>query len=208
MLRLRYTPHGNALIASALIASFLLAFVAVTNAGSAGAQQIPTLNIPGRHMVTVVNHGSGTMNFTGHIQLNLFNSPTANVLNQATAITSCTACETLAFALQINVVSSLTSAVTARNNVFAINKDCHQCMTEADSVQIWILSPQSNLTVPANVTAFVGQMNREFAILERQPGLTPSQAMSGINSILAQNSGLLQYLTTRFAQTTQTNTPS
>jgi hypothetical protein len=101
----------------------------------------------------------------------------------------------------------LTSRANAHNNAIALNKQCPGCLTEADALQFWVVAPESQVSVPSNVTAFVAQMNHEFAVLERQPNLTPSMAVAGINQVLAQNSSLLAYLTTRFATATQTNSP-
>jgi hypothetical protein len=202
MLHPRSTSHFNAVLASALISAFLLAFVGVTDARSVGAQQIPTLNVPGKQMVTVNNFTPRSMTFTGHVQLNLYNGETARALNQATAIGSCVACQSLAVAMQINLIGSLTTQVYATNNAIALNHSCSGCLTEADSLQFWIAVPQSTVTVPSNVQALMSQMNHEFAVLQQQPNLTPASAMSGVNGVLAQNASLLGYLTTRFAQTT------
>lgn len=207
MLRFRHTPHIKALCATALIGAFLLAFVGVTGAHSVSAQQIPTLNVPGKQMVTVANRTAGTMTFTGHIQVNVFNGPSATALNQATAIGSCTACQTLAVALQVNVISSLTTQVDARDNAIALNKNCPHCLTTSEALQYWIIAPGSSVTIPNDVRALIAQMNHQFAVLEAQPNLTPNDAIAAINGVLSQFASLLDNLTIRLAQTTQMTSP-
>ena len=80
-----------------------------------------------RNVVVLENHVDGRLTTRGQVQLNRIPGPTAGPANVASANTSCTDCQGLAVAFQINLISRGASSITPENAATAINAGCTRC---------------------------------------------------------------------------------
>src|SRR5438270_17989 len=92
----------------------------------------------GHNVVQVVNRVDGRLNVRGRVDFNIITGPTVRPVNAAYAYSSCNGCQTLAVALQINLISMTATDIRPVNLSKAINYSCHDCLTVADAVQYTI----------------------------------------------------------------------
>src|ERR671920_643134 len=75
----------------------------------------------GTNRLTVHNSVDARPQVKGDIQLNQIPGPTVSPTNAAIAYGSCTGCQTLGVALQVNLISRTANRVTPENAAVAIN---------------------------------------------------------------------------------------
>jgi len=135
----------------------------------------------------VVNHHSNTLRVRGRVQLNRPGTHTAVLDDEAWAYSSCTGCQSLAVALQVNFVSPK----AASNDLFtttavAENYKCTGCTTVAVAMQYDVISNDWR-HVPDTVSDLVHTMNRELDRLSDDPDdFTLNQAIARIQAVIAQ----------------------
>jgi hypothetical protein len=197
----------KALVASVLISVCLAGFLALNGARSAAAVQMPILSANGKNIISVVNRQL-PIDLQGRVQLNVFGGVSASPQNLAWSYGSCTTCDTVSLALQVNVVGNST-VVHARNLAVAQNFKCPGCKTVAVALQYIIVVQTQNIAaaVPPDAIGLVNRMNQEFKAMAADPNITPAEAIARTNGVLYQFSSLLHYLLTQIVQTTQTTTP-
>lgn len=161
----------------------------------------------GKNQVRVVNQEDNTLRIVGRIQLNHIDGPTAAPENFADAYSSCRQCQTLAVALQINLISTSTSDVRPQNAAVALNYQCTGCTTVAKALQYNLSVPDPNRTA-SDVRDLVHAMKAELQRLRTEPGLTIDQAEAQVNSVITQFQQLEQYLHTRQQTNTNSTSPS
>src|SRR5215213_8622875 len=101
--------------------------------GSTHAQQLPSGG-GGKNVVVVNNYQNGGTQIQGHVHLNRIPGPFAAPANIAIATSSCTQCQSLAVALQINVISKTAQFIGPENVAVASNVGCSECVTMAWAV--------------------------------------------------------------------------
>src|SRR5213082_678531 len=85
---------------------------------------LPDANAGAKNIVQVKNFEDGRLKVEGRIQLGHEPGPQAGPVNIALAYSSCTDCQTLAVALQINLVNRNASVITPQNAAVAVNGAC------------------------------------------------------------------------------------
>jgi putative peptide zinc metalloprotease protein len=166
---------------------------------------VPDANAGGKNVVQVVNHTDGRFAVDGRVQLNRIPAPNAGPANLAMAYSQCTNCQTLALALQINLISTSASNVQPQNAATAVNVLCNGCVTVAHAVQYNISVDDPN-NVPPSVNQLVARMRAELAQIKTS-STSITEAESRFNAVIAQFNDLAAYLKDARQQETAANTP-
>jgi hypothetical protein len=166
------------------------------NAGGGGAKNI----------VRLVNKQDSRLRIKGNIQLNRIPGPTAAPGNVAFSYGSCSDCQTLTVALQINLISRSASVVTPENGAVALNYQCTRCLTAAWALQ-YVISVDDPTQVPPDVSELIKAMDRELNALHADNTVTLEQAMSRIEAIIAQFTTLADSLKEQRSERSDTTTP-
>jgi hypothetical protein len=165
------------------------------NAGAAGANNIVMLN----------NHKDGGLTVKGSIQLNRINAPKIAPTNLARSYGSCVACDTLAVAMQINLIRRDTSRAIPQNAAVAINYECNGCRTIAVALQ-YTLSVDDPMQTPKDVRDLARDMDAELRTISRESA-TLAEAIDGINGVIAEYATLAASLDDRRDEATDATTP-
>jgi putative peptide zinc metalloprotease protein len=119
----------------------------------------------GKNIVQVINREDGHFKIDGKVKLNQIHGPNALPVNQALAFSSCTDCQTMAIALEINLISRRAANIQPQNAAVAINYQCTRCITVAKAFQynITVVDPT---VVPEDVKKLIHRMNAEIKDLK------------------------------------------
>jgi putative peptide zinc metalloprotease protein len=139
----------------------------------------------GNNVVVLRNHSNGRLTTSGEIQLNRIPGPTAGPANLASAYSSCVDCQSLAMALQINLISRTARSITPENAAVAVNEGCTRCYTVARAIQ-YVLQVDDPTHVPPEVSRLIQSMDRELNAIRVDRGMTLSEAEARINAVIAQ----------------------
>jgi putative peptide zinc metalloprotease protein len=120
-----------------LLAAFLVALV-LALAPPAGAQDAGTNGNAGDNAAIAVNTKDGASVFKLAFAVTRTMGEVVDNQNAAVAYSSCTACKTVAIAVQVVLVMGDPDTFTPENVAIAINQDCTACETFAAAVQIVI----------------------------------------------------------------------
>jgi putative peptide zinc metalloprotease protein len=165
------------------------------NAGGAGANNMVMLN----------NHQDARLSVKGSIQLNRINGPNVAPTNLARAYASCVECESLAVAMQINLIRSETRRAIPQNAAVAINYRCSGCRTIAVALQ-YTLSVEDPMQTPMGVRELVRAMDSELRAISRQT-TTLADAIDQINGVIERFATLAAGLDDRRDEATAGSTP-
>jgi putative peptide zinc metalloprotease protein len=165
------------------------------NAGGAGANNIVMLN----------NNKDERLTVKGSIQLNRINAPNVAPTNLARAYSSCVDCETLAVAMQINLIRRDTRRAVPQNAAVAINYECSGCRTIAVAFQ-YTLSVEDPMQTPKDVRDLVKQLDVELRDISRHPS-TLADAIDRVNVVIERYAALAANLDERRDEATADTTP-
>ena len=160
----------------------------------------------GKNIVRVTNQQDGNLKIDGKVQLNRIPESNAAPVDLASAYSSCANCETLAVALQINLISKSAQYVHPQNAAVAVNYRCTNCHTIAYAWQ-YNLSVDDPTAVPADVNRLMAQWRAELASIKTS-STSLSEAISRMNQIIGQFQSLAGYLDTKQDQTTDATSPN
>jgi len=146
--------------------------------------------------VVIENRVDGRLTTRGQVQLNRIPGPTVGPANVASANTSCVDCQSLAVALQINLISRTASSITPENAATAANVGCTRCYTVARALQ-YVIQVDDPTQVPPEVSRLIQTMNQELTEIQADPAIGLDEAEARINAVLAQFVDLAQHLTDR-----------
>src|SRR5919198_3308577 len=113
----------------------------------------------GSNIVTVCNRADGRFKMRGNIQLNRIPGPTVDSDNHAYARGSCTDCQSLSVAMQIDLISPSASRVTPTNVATAVNIGCTRCDTVARALQYVITVDDPVHDTPPEVRQLIRTMD-------------------------------------------------
>lgn len=159
-----------------------------------------------RNLVRLVNKVDGRFRFKGRIQLNHIPGSTASPENLAYSYASCTDCQTMTVALQINLISKTATTITPQNAAVALNYKCTRCDTYAIAYQYNLQVDDPNQT-PDNVDRLVKQMDKELNAIHSDHSTTLPQAIQKVNEVIAQYQALTASLTQQQKETTENDSP-
>ena len=160
----------------------------VASASSGDNQQIPGFPAAGGgdNIVQVINRTDGAFKTDGRVKLTQIPGPNVGPKNEAIAFSSCANCDTIAVALQIDLVNATARNVRPLNLGKAINYQCPHCATAAIAIQKLI--PVADPTqVPEDAREEVRAMNAELRDLRADlsgGGYSFFQALTYIDTVI------------------------
>ena len=174
--------------------------VASTNSG-----QLAPAAGGGANIVQVINHADSHFRMDGQVKLNQIPGPNAGPKNEAFAYSSCTNCDTMAVALEINLISSRARNIQPLNEAVALNYQCTNCVTYARAIQydIQVADPTQ---VPSDVRELMRQMNATMNHIKTSDE-SFMQALAEVNAVIGEFNELGIYLTDKQLTATDPTTP-
>jgi putative peptide zinc metalloprotease protein len=161
----------------------------------------------GKNVVRLVNRVDGRLRVKGNVQLNRVPGPDVAPVNLAYAYSSCTDCQTLTVALQINLISKTATRVTPQNAAVAANVECTRCVTGAWAYQ-YVLSVDDPTQVPKDVSDLIKAMDAELNAVHADKSVTLAQAVSRIRAVISQFQQLAASLDEKHDETSETTSPN
>lgn len=166
-----------------------------TSAAQASPSPIEISNAGAKNIVQVTNTQDGTLRMDGRVQLTQIGAPSASPINIADALSACSShCQTLAVALQINLLPEATSLAPA-NVAAATNAGCSGCETVALAYQYNIGAAEPG-AVLGRAEQLAAAMRIELNQL-RQSSSSLAQAEAGVAAVIAQFQDLAIWLITQ-----------
>ena len=148
-----------------------------------------------KNIVQVENKHDGRLRVKGHVQLGKVPGSVVSPANLAAAVNTChSGCDTLAVALQVNLVNRNFTVFTPQNAAVAVNAGCDGCHVVAWALQ-YNIGVDDPIHVPSDVNRFVGQMKAEIAHIDAS-STSLRQAETEMLGVVAQFQDLAAYLTT------------
>jgi uncharacterized membrane protein len=164
------------------------------------AATLPAGGGGGKNIVIVMNRGDGKFVVRANIQVNREPGPNVQPANVAIATSSCTDCQTLAVALQLNVASASAAIVAPQNAAVATNAGCLRCYTVARAVQYLFTVPDPVAGPPPAADADLRALDRTLRDIAGDPTLTLDDAEARINGVIARFQSIAStYVNTRDA---------
>ena len=159
----------------------------------------------GNNIVQVINHADGHFRVDGNVKLNQIPGPNAGPKNVAFAYSSCTDCQTMAVALEINLISTSARNIQPLNQAVAVNYRCTSCVTYARAIQydIQVDDPHQ---VRSDVRDLMQQMDAALKHIKSSHE-TFLQALDDVNAVIAEFKGLGTYLKDQHDMATDPMTP-
>jgi hypothetical protein len=164
--------------------------------------ELPEANAGGKNVVNVVNRVDGKLRIDGKVQFNRIQAPNAGPENVAIAYSQCKNCQTMALALQINLISTSSNNVQPKNFSTAVNYQCDGCVTIAWAIQ-YNLSVDDPNSFKAN--QLVARMRQELAAAKQSTSL--SQAEARFDAVISEFQELYASLKQARDQATAPTTP-
>jgi putative peptide zinc metalloprotease protein len=159
-----------------------------------------------KNVVRLVNKQDARLRIKGNIELNRISSGTAQPSNIAFAYASCTDCDTLSVALQIDLVSRSANVVSPENAAIALNYQCTRCYTRAWALQ-YVISVDDPRVVPDDVSRLIKAMDREMNDIRADKSITVEQAIGRIEAVVAEFKSHADDLRVQTSDRTDTTTP-
>jgi hypothetical protein len=148
----------------------------------------------GNHnIVNVQNHVDSRFLMRGRVDLTHVGGQNASPANRAEAFASCTGCQTFAVALQIALIRRDARTIAPENAAIAVNVRCNGCFTSARAVQ-YVFQVDDPEAIPERDNELIHRMNDELQAIRQTQGITPQQANSRIDAVIAEFSDLANSL--------------
>jgi putative peptide zinc metalloprotease protein len=160
----------------------------------------------GKNVVQVNNQKDGKRRMRASIQLNRIPGPSVAPANLALAQASCTGCQTIAIALQIDLISTSAGHVTPQNAAVAVNYACSGCVTIAVALQ-YVISVDDPTQVPPEVNDLINEMERELRAIAKDKNASVRDVVSRIDAVLTQFRSLAESLNDQRDEATESTSP-
>jgi hypothetical protein len=154
------------------------------------------------NIVRVRNHTDNRLRIRGNIQLNRIRGPEVEPVNLALAYNSCTDCQSIAVALQLNLISRTADRVEPHNRSEALNVECLRCAAIARALQ-YVISVDDPRDVPREVRELIREMDRELREIHSDRRIGLREADERINAVIAQFTALAESLDEQRAEDVQ-----
>jgi putative peptide zinc metalloprotease protein len=159
-----------------------------------------------KNIIRLTNRVDNRLRVKGNVQLNRIPGPTVAPGNISIAYSSCTDCQTLTMALQINLYERGAANVSPQNAAVALNYACTRCVTAAWAAQYTI--PVDDPTqVPAEVSNLIKAMDSELRAIHNDQSVTLDEALTRLNAVKQQFAQLGEYLQEQRQDATETTSP-
>lgn len=156
--------------------------------------------------VRLVNKKDNGLRIKSNIELNRITADSVTPSNVAFAYATCTDCQTLTVALQIDLISRTASVVAPENAAIALNYQCTRCYTRAWALQ-YVISVDDPKAVPKDVSELIKAMDKELNAIHADKSVTLEQAISRIEAVITQFKTLGESLKEQSTDRTDTTSP-
>ena len=137
-----------------------------------------------------VNQTDGGSVFHLSFQIARVTGEDVAVSNVAVALSECTSCQTVAIALQIDLISPVPAELAATNTAVAANQDCVLCSTLAFAFQYVVATPDP-VTLTEKGKREMRRIERRLAGLSRLEG-DPQELTADVQALTADLSQVLE----------------
>jgi hypothetical protein len=162
-----------ALLSAALLAPPAFADTPLPNGGGGG-----------KNIVMAMNQVSGRLAVRASLQVNRIPGPNVQPVNFASATSSCTDCQTLVVALQLDVASTSAPLIVPQNAASAKNIGCLRCVTVARAVQ-YLFTVDDPLATTPQLDPLLRELDRTLTEIQSDPTLTLDQAEARLDAAIA-----------------------
>jgi putative peptide zinc metalloprotease protein len=167
-----------------------------------------------KNVVSVVNKTAGRLKIVSRIQLNRIHGDVVTPVNAAVAVgQSCTGCQTIAVALQLDLYVQGAHNVSPENYAIALNVQCTQCVTIAHAIQfaLPVTDPEDDIndgTQAKDAKKILHDMQKELDAIAQDKSVTVDQAEQRVEVVLAEFRDLANSMRDDLKRTTEENSPS
>jgi putative peptide zinc metalloprotease protein len=158
-----------------------------------------------RNLVKVQNVQDNQLRVDGHVQLGRIPGPMVAPVNAAESYSSCTGCQTLAVALQVDLITPDTQQATPKNMAFAVNYQCTDCHTIALALQC-VLTVDDPTQVPDTANQLMAEMRQELNQMHGDQSLTLPDAEARVMDVVNQFQDLVVSLDQQRDESTEPTT--
>lgn len=159
-----------------------------------------------RNIVQAVNRVDERLRIKGRIQLNRIPGERVAPMNLAFSFGSCTDCETLTVALQLNLYERGASFVAPENYAVALNYECTRCRTVARAFQYTIPTDDPE-DVPREVRELIKELQRELREVRKDRSIGIVEAERRIQGVIDRFVGLSEQLLADRDETVEVTSP-
>jgi hypothetical protein len=137
------------------------------------------------NVVIAQNQVDGHLVVTGRTQVNRVAGQMAAPLNYAMAqATTCTGCDTMAIALQLDFVNRDAGYIAPQNVAVAANGACNGCMTIAKAVQV-VFTVDDPTRIPPEITSAMRDFDDQLRAVANDRSLSIGEAEARVDAIIA-----------------------
>lgn len=154
------------------------------------------------NIVRLRNRQDGRFRIRGNIDLNRIHGSRVTPRNVASAVATCTDCQTVAIALQLNLYQRTAAWVAPENLAVALNIECTRCTTVAVAIQ-YVLPVDDPNDTPEDVDKLIREMDRELRDIHSDKGISLTEAETRINTVIARFVELANSLDEKRAEATE-----
>ena len=140
----------------------------------------------GKNIVIATNQTNGRLTVRANLQLNRIPGPNVQPVNLASATSSCTDCQTLVVALQLNIASTSAAVVVPQNSAVATNAGCLRCVTVARAIQYLFTVPDPLSGDPLVLDPLLAAMQRTLTDIQSDPTLDLATAEARLDAVIAE----------------------
>lgn len=169
-------------------ARVLTAMLAIVLVAASPPAPAAAVGGPG-NVVVAVNRTDGRFAVQANIQLNRVPGLVAAPLNYAFASSSCTDCQTLAVALQLDLASTDARYIAPQNAAVASNEACLRCVTVAHAVQVFYTVDDPTV-IPPGVQAALRDLDAVLREVSTDPRMTLPEAEARVDAVIAEFSAI------------------
>ena len=137
------------------------------------------------NIVHVENRVDNRLLMRERVDLTHVNGQNASPVNRAEAFASCTGCSTFAVALQVAFIRRDATTIAPENVAIALNVQCTGCFTSARAVQ-YVFQVDDPQVIPDRDEQLLQRIDAELQAIRQTPGITPQDANSRIDAVLAE----------------------
>lgn len=160
-----------------------------------------------RNLVKVQNVQDNQLRVDGNVQLGRIPGPMVAPANVAESYSSCTSCQTLAVALQVDLITPDSQRATPQNIAVAVNYNCTDCDTIAVALQ-YVLTVDDPTQVPDEANQVMAEMRQELKQMHGDQSLTLADAEARVIDVVNQFSDLTMYLDQQRDESMDLTTPN
>jgi putative peptide zinc metalloprotease protein len=136
------------------------------------------------NIVIAVNHSHGRLAIRANLKVNREPGMVAAPQNFAFARASCTDCQTIAVALQLNFANRNAPYIAPQNVAVAVNGSCSRCATIALAYQVFY-TVDDPTRLPEGISESMRELDVRLRDISTDPTISFADALSRIQATIA-----------------------